>query len=148
MIVPGEQLGKIKIGDDLKIYPDACFVRALSLGQNTYQWDKYKIRFDENNKVNLISTQSVLDNSYLQILNIDVKFEIISKAFQLLYDEDEFTFTIKDIKGLCFSLDFPLQTKGLFQKTVTDITVYDIKMDEHNDFFLEEVTEDWLEDYK
>ena len=86
------------------------------------EWNDTRVICDVNGKETKFKANKIIG------------FKEITSDFIILYDEFEFLFRIKDIKGFCFTFNnFSLSSDTFKSSKISKLIVYDIKMDEFND---------------
>ncbi len=149
MIIPGIQLGEVRINDALDNYPNSSFIKNLSLNQKLVNWGNYTIRTNENNKINWICSTVDVVGDYKTKIKIGANFKNIIDDFVLLYDDFDSLFHIKEVNGLCFTFsELPISSSNLKSNIISKLMVYDVKMDENNYLLgLDEISTENLTDY-
>ena len=131
MIIPGKSVGKIKIGDNIDMFPGAVKESVLSLNQTLFKYNNdIKIRTNADDDINWISTKNIDLKSSYEFINIGNSFKEIINEYDLLYDDFEGLFKIENTKGMCFSFG----TENLSEVIKSNlkiqlILVYSVKMD-------------------
>ncbi|PBQ30219.1 hypothetical protein CNR22_24330 [Sphingobacteriaceae bacterium] len=133
MIVPGSQLGDIRIGNHLSDYPNAVFIKDLSLNQKQYKLNELFFRIDGDSVVVLISLDVASDESYSEIIKIGSTFEEVIRQFTLYYDDVDLIFHVENIKGLYFTFNHLPISELSMKNVITMICVYNEEMDKNND---------------